>query len=181
MTDAEREQLRVKLHGDPAATAGSQQAHGHAEGRAIPFADPGSRTRVLLIASGKGGVGKSSVTTNLGIALAQRGQVRRRGRRGRLGLLHPPHARGRAPARADRQDDHPARGLRRALHVDGLLRRGGPAGHLAWPDAAQGTRAVPHRRVLGRPRLPGGRPAAGHRRHLAVARAVPARGPSSTS
>ena len=74
MTDAEREQLREKLHGDPAATAGSQQAHGHAEGRTIPFADPGSRTRVLLIASGKGGVGKSSVTTNLGIALAQRGR-----------------------------------------------------------------------------------------------------------
>lgn len=74
MTDAEREVLRTKLHGDPAATAGSQQAHGHAEGRAIPFADPSSRTRVLLIASGKGGVGKSSVTTNLGIALAQRGK-----------------------------------------------------------------------------------------------------------
>jgi ATP-binding protein involved in chromosome partitioning len=74
MTDAEREQLREKLHGDPASTAGSQQAHGHAEGRAIPFADPSSRTRVLLIASGKGGVGKSSVTTNLGIALAQRGK-----------------------------------------------------------------------------------------------------------
>jgi ATP-binding protein involved in chromosome partitioning len=74
MTDAEREALRTKLHGDPAATAGSQQAHGHAEGRAIPFADPSSRTRVLLIASGKGGVGKSSVTTNLGIALAQRGK-----------------------------------------------------------------------------------------------------------
>jgi ATP-binding protein involved in chromosome partitioning len=74
MTDAEREALRVKLHGDPASTAGSQQAHGHAEGRAIPFADPGSRTRVLLIASGKGGVGKSSVTTNLGIALAQLGK-----------------------------------------------------------------------------------------------------------
>ncbi len=74
MTDAEREALRHQLHGDPAATAGSQQAHGHAEGRSIPFADPGSRTRVLLIASGKGGVGKSSVTTNLGIALAQRGK-----------------------------------------------------------------------------------------------------------
>ena len=74
MTDAEREALRQQLHGDPAATAGSQQAHGHAEGRSIPFADPGSRTRVLLIASGKGGVGKSSVTTNLGIALAQRGK-----------------------------------------------------------------------------------------------------------
>ena len=74
MTDEEREQLRIKLHGDPASTAGSQPSHGHAEGRAIPFADPSSKTRVLLIASGKGGVGKSSVTTNLAIALAQRGK-----------------------------------------------------------------------------------------------------------
>ena len=74
MTDAEREALRRQLHGDPAATAGSQPAHGHAEGRRIPFADPGSRTRVLLIASGKGGVGKSSVTTNLAISLARLGK-----------------------------------------------------------------------------------------------------------
>jgi ATP-binding protein involved in chromosome partitioning len=73
MTDAEREVLRQKLHGDPAATAGSQPAHGHSEGRTIPFADPSSRTRVLLVASGKGGVGKSSVTTNLSVALARRG------------------------------------------------------------------------------------------------------------
>jgi ATP-binding protein involved in chromosome partitioning len=74
MTDEERAALRTKLHGDPAATAGSQPAHGHAEGRAIPFADPGSKTRVLLIASGKGGVGKSSVTTNLAVALGRRGR-----------------------------------------------------------------------------------------------------------
>jgi ATP-binding protein involved in chromosome partitioning len=56
MTDEQRATLREKLNGDPAATAGSQQSHGHAEGRAIPFADPTSTTRVLLIASGKGGV-----------------------------------------------------------------------------------------------------------------------------
>jgi ATP-binding protein involved in chromosome partitioning len=74
MTDEEREALRQRLHGDPAATAGTNPAHGHAEGRAIPFADPSSRTRVLLVASGKGGVGKSSVTTNLAVALAQRGR-----------------------------------------------------------------------------------------------------------
>ena len=74
MTDDERAALRTKLHGDPASTAGSQQAHGHAEGRAIPFADPSSTTRVLLVASGKGGVGKSSVTTNLAVALAARGK-----------------------------------------------------------------------------------------------------------
>src|SRR3546814_8477510 len=73
MTDEQRAKVRETLHGDPSATAGSQQAHGHAEGRAIPFADPSSTTRVLLIASGKGGVGKSSVTTNLSVALAQRG------------------------------------------------------------------------------------------------------------
>lgn len=73
MTDDERAALRSKLHGDPAATAGSQQAHGHAEGRTIPFADPTSKTRVLLVASGKGGVGKSSVTTNLSVAMAARG------------------------------------------------------------------------------------------------------------
>ncbi|MDZ7732314.1 MAG: Mrp/NBP35 family ATP-binding protein [Acidimicrobiia bacterium] len=75
MTDEEREALRRKLHGDPGASAGSQHAHGHAEGRAIPFADPASKTRVLLVASGKGGVGKSSVTTNLSVALAARGHT----------------------------------------------------------------------------------------------------------
>ena len=73
MTDQEREDLRVKLHGSPGASAGHAQAHGHAEGRAIPFAAPGSKTRPLLISSGKGGVGKSSITTNLAVALAQQG------------------------------------------------------------------------------------------------------------
>ena len=72
MTDEERANVRQMLQGNPAATAGNNPAHGHAEGRDIPFADPDSRTRVMLIASGKGGVGKSSVTTNLAIALAKR-------------------------------------------------------------------------------------------------------------
>ncbi len=73
MTDQERVAVRELLHGDPGATAGSTPAHGHAEGRKIPFAQPGSRTRPILIASGKGGVGKSSVTTNLAVALAAMG------------------------------------------------------------------------------------------------------------
>jgi ATP-binding protein involved in chromosome partitioning len=39
----------------------------------IPFAQPESLTRVLGIASGKGGVGKSSITVNLAVAAAARG------------------------------------------------------------------------------------------------------------
>jgi ATP-binding protein involved in chromosome partitioning len=40
----------------------------------IPFAKPGSLTRVYAVASGKGGVGKSSLTVNLAVALAERGR-----------------------------------------------------------------------------------------------------------
>jgi ATP-binding protein involved in chromosome partitioning len=75
MTDEERAAVRELLHGSPAGTAGQNQAHGHAEGRAIPFSEPGSKTRPLLISSGKGGVGKSSVTTNLAVALARLGHT----------------------------------------------------------------------------------------------------------
>jgi ATP-binding protein involved in chromosome partitioning len=42
--------------------------------REIPFAKPGSLTKVYAIASGKGGVGKSSVTVNLALALAKAGR-----------------------------------------------------------------------------------------------------------
>src|SRR4051812_8462351 len=41
--------------------------------REIPFAQPGSLTKVFAIASGKGGVGKSSVTVNLALAMAKFG------------------------------------------------------------------------------------------------------------
>ncbi|GAA1925308.1 Mrp/NBP35 family ATP-binding protein [Nocardioides lentus] len=41
--------------------------------REIPFAQPGSLTRVIAVASGKGGVGKSSVTVNLALAMARDG------------------------------------------------------------------------------------------------------------
>ena len=39
----------------------------------IPFAKPDSLTKVYAVASGKGGVGKSSVTVNLAVAMAQQG------------------------------------------------------------------------------------------------------------
>ncbi|HEY2507149.1 MAG TPA: Mrp/NBP35 family ATP-binding protein [Streptosporangiaceae bacterium] len=47
---------------------------GNRQEREIPFAKPGSLTKVYAVASGKGGVGKSSVTVNLAAALAAMGQ-----------------------------------------------------------------------------------------------------------
>jgi ATP-binding protein involved in chromosome partitioning len=49
------------------------QLRGGKPAREIPFAQPGSLTRVYAVASGKGGVGKSSVTVNLAAAMAARG------------------------------------------------------------------------------------------------------------
>jgi ATP-binding protein involved in chromosome partitioning len=55
-----------------APAGGHDHGHGgHGPARANPFTD--SRTRVVAVSSGKGGVGKSSVTTNLAVALAARG------------------------------------------------------------------------------------------------------------
>jgi ATP-binding protein involved in chromosome partitioning len=61
MSEGQRRELQTKLRG------------GQAE-KEIPFAKPGSLTKVYAIASGKGGVGKSSVTVNLAVALAELGQ-----------------------------------------------------------------------------------------------------------
>jgi ATP-binding protein involved in chromosome partitioning len=60
MSDDQRQGLRQQLKGGEAQ-------------RDIPFAKPESLTRVLAIASGKGGVGKSSVTVNLAVAMARQG------------------------------------------------------------------------------------------------------------
>ena len=71
MNDEERLELRNFLRGAMAGEAGpGQHEHPDASPR---FLDKLSKTRVLGISSGKGGVGKSSVTVNLAIALAQAG------------------------------------------------------------------------------------------------------------
>ncbi len=60
MNDEQRTELRKQLRGDSREPV-------------IPFAQPGSLTKVYAVASGKGGVGKSSVTVNLAAAMATRG------------------------------------------------------------------------------------------------------------
>ena len=60
MSDEQRAALKTTLRGG-------------VESKQIPFAEPGSLTRVYAISSGKGGVGKSSVTANLAVAMAEMG------------------------------------------------------------------------------------------------------------
>jgi ATP-binding protein involved in chromosome partitioning len=64
MSEEQRRELQGRLRGS--------SGQGKAE-KEIPFAKPGSLTKVYAIASGKGGVGKSSVTVNLAVALAGMG------------------------------------------------------------------------------------------------------------
>jgi ATP-binding protein involved in chromosome partitioning len=60
MSDQQRKDLQTSLRGGTPA-------------KEVPFAQPGSLTRVYAVASGKGGVGKSSVTVNLAVAMAANG------------------------------------------------------------------------------------------------------------
>ncbi|BBX95560.1 Mrp/NBP35 family ATP-binding protein [Mycobacterium lacus] len=63
MSDEQRAELRKQLRG---SESGAREP-------VIPFAQPSSLTRVYAVASGKGGVGKSTVTVNLATAMAARG------------------------------------------------------------------------------------------------------------
>jgi len=79
MTDEQRAALKARLQGGVSggAPAAGHEGHAHAANdgpaQVIPFADPSSKTRVLGMSSGKGGVGKSSVTVNLAVALSRLG------------------------------------------------------------------------------------------------------------
>ena len=105
MNDEQRTELRKQLRGDSREPV-------------IPFAQPGSLTRVYAVASGKGGVGKSSVTVNLAAAMAARGLS--------VGVLDAdiyghsvPRMMGTdRPAHPGRVDDPAADRPRRAGHLD---------------------------------------------------------------
>ena len=60
MSDEQRRELRTSLRGNATEVVN-------------PFSQPGCTTRIYAVASGKGGVGKSSMTVNLAAALAARG------------------------------------------------------------------------------------------------------------
>lgn len=60
MNDEQRAELRTRLRGGAAEPV-------------IPFTKPGNLTKVYAVTSGKGGVGKSSVTANLAAAFAAQG------------------------------------------------------------------------------------------------------------
>ena len=61
MTEEQRAELQKNLRGGQAP-------------KEVPFAQPGSLTKTFAVASGKGGVGKSSVTVNLALAMAKEGR-----------------------------------------------------------------------------------------------------------
>jgi ATP-binding protein involved in chromosome partitioning len=61
MSEEQRAELQKNLRGGQAP-------------KEISFSQPGSLTKVFAVASGKGGVGKSSVTVNLALALAREGR-----------------------------------------------------------------------------------------------------------
>ena len=88
MSEEQRRELQGRLRG----------GQGKAE-KEIPFAQPGSLTKVYAIASGKGGVGKSSVTVNLAVALAGDGPEGRAAGRRHLRALGAADARRSPPGR----------------------------------------------------------------------------------
>ena len=106
---------------------------------------------VICVGSGKGGVGKSSLTANLAAALAAEGK--------RVGVLDAdvwgysiPRMLGLGAERPKVNGERkiiPLEAPRHQGHVDRLLHRGGRGGRVARADAPQGAHAVPRGRRRG--------------------------------
>ena len=144
MSDDQREELMARVRGEKRAVGG-----------------PGSATYVVAVSSGKGGVGKSSVTANLAVSLAGLGH--------RVGVIDadvwgysiPRNAGGGRGPGGDRRLHHSVAGARGGGYFHRLFRAGGSGGGVAGADVAQGLGAVFDRCVLGRPGVSADRHAAG--------------------
>jgi ATP-binding protein involved in chromosome partitioning len=128
MSPAERRELTERLRGGRAA-------------REMPFG-PGSLTRVIAVTSGKGGVGKSTVTANLAVALAGRGlavglvdaDVHGFSIPGLLGLVDP-EGNAPQPTRIDELMLPPVAYGVKVISIGMFLRRShgeAPVGAVAW-------------------------------------------------
>ena len=161
------EAVQVDLGRDErrAARGLRDQLKGGQADREIPFAKPDSLTTVIAVASGKGGVGKSSVTVNLAHGAGRLGRT--------VGILDAdiyghsiPAMLGVADARPTAVEDMimpvPTNGLK-AISI-GMLK---PSRDqvVAWRGPDPGSRADPDagRRLLGRPGLPAAGPATRYR------------------
>ncbi|GAA4188856.1 Mrp/NBP35 family ATP-binding protein [Microbacterium oryzae] len=113
MTPAQRKALTERLRGS----------------RAMPFG-PDSLTRVIAVTSGKGGVGKSTVTANLAVALAQHGL--------KVGLIDADVHGFSIPALL-------------GLSVDGVAPSPTQVGDLILPPVAHGVKAISIGMFLQRP------------------------------
>ena len=156
MTAEERQALTTKLRG------GLQE---RSKGISLD-----ASTRVLAVCSGKGGVGKSTLTANLAVAFAQSGK--------QVGVLDAdvyghsiPHVLGihQKPVLVDKMIIPPVKHDLKLMSI-GFFLDDNAAGHVAWSDAAPRARAVPHRRALGRARRARRRHAAGNGRRGDLAR-----------
>jgi ATP-binding protein involved in chromosome partitioning len=138
MSEEQRKGLREQLRG------------GQAE-REVPFAKPGSLTRVYAIASGKGGVGKSSLTCNLAATMAADGL--------RVGVVDAdvygfsvPRMLGveRRPTQVDDMILPPIAHGVKVISIGMFVPPGQP---VVWrgPMLHRAPAAVPVRRLLGRP------------------------------
>ena len=144
---ARRRRLRRALRPGEGRRSSSKLGRG-----ALPEGALAQVANVVCVGSGKGGVGKSTITANLAAALAAEGKKRRRRSTPTSGATRSRacSALGGQRRRSRRERKIlPLEARRRQGHVDRLLRRGGLRRRLARADAPQGADASSSRTSSG--------------------------------